>query len=217
MSHPVTGYVLAGGRSSRMGTDKALLELASKPLIQHAVEKLQRVCASTFILSGREELASFAPLVLDLHPGCGPLGGMEAALLHAPTPWSLFLAVDMPFVPVEFLAEWVRRVLLLPEGRVAFFTVDDIPQPTMCMIHREATLFIQSAIEQGHYRVLPVLEGAAQALAEQAGTPVSSVLLQRSIPGAGLFDNLNTPGDFAQAEAQAAAVASYTKSKAEGA
>ena len=77
---PVGGYVLAGGRSSRMGRDKALLELAGKPLVLHAVTKLRRVCAEVSVLSDNPELARYAPLVRDLHAGCGPMGGIEAAL-----------------------------------------------------------------------------------------------------------------------------------------
>ncbi len=103
----VGGYVLAGGRSSRMGRDKALLELGGKPLALHAVTKLQRVCSDVHILSGNMELAAYAPLVQDLHPGCGPIGGIEAALAHSYDEWNLFLPVDMPFFPSAFLSAWV--------------------------------------------------------------------------------------------------------------
>ena len=81
---PISGYVLAGGRSSRMRTDKSLLLLAGKPLIQQAVTKLGRVCAEVHILSANPALAAYAPLIPDIHPGCGPIGGMEAALAHSP-------------------------------------------------------------------------------------------------------------------------------------
>ena len=76
------GYVLAGGRSSRMGTDKALLLLAGKPLIAHAVVKLGRLCQDVRVLSANSALAPYAPLVPDLHPDCGPIGGIEVALTH---------------------------------------------------------------------------------------------------------------------------------------
>jgi molybdopterin-guanine dinucleotide biosynthesis protein A len=82
-----------------MGTVKALLQLGGKPLIEHAVTKLRRICADVHILSSNSELAPYAPLVRDIHPNCGPLGGIEAALLHSPYDWNLFLAVDMPFYP----------------------------------------------------------------------------------------------------------------------
>ncbi len=206
--YPVTGYVLAGGKSSRMGRDKALLELAGKPLVAHAVEKLRSVCASTFILSGQGKLAVYAPLVPDRHPGCGPLGGIEAALLHTQTDWNLFLAVDMPFVPVVFLTKWVQGVMSRSGGRLSLFTVDSIPQPTLCMVHREAAPFIEAAIKAKRYRVLPVLEDAARRLAAHSGIPLTEVLLERGTDARDFFVNLNTPEEFARAEAQLQAGAS---------
>ncbi len=79
----IGGYVLAGGRSSRMGRDKALLELAGKPLVRHAVKKLRRVCMDVRVLSDNPELAAYAPIVPDIHRDCGPMGGIEAALTHS--------------------------------------------------------------------------------------------------------------------------------------
>ena len=94
----VGGYVLAGGKSSRMGRDKALLELAGKPLVLHAVVKLRRVCIDVSILGNDPALDAYAPLVRDVHADCGPMGAMEAALLHSRYDWNLFLPVDMPFL-----------------------------------------------------------------------------------------------------------------------
>ncbi|MGH9595325.1 MAG: molybdenum cofactor guanylyltransferase, partial [Edaphobacter sp.] len=68
---PVGGYVLAGGKSQRMGDDKALLELAGKPLVLHATTKLRRLCAEVNILSNNSGLEQYAPLVRDVHEGCG--------------------------------------------------------------------------------------------------------------------------------------------------
>ena len=186
-----------------MGRDKALLQLGGRTLVEIALAKLREVCAEVFILSSRPELAAYAPLVADVHPGCGPLGGMEAALLASQTVWSLFLAVDMPFVPAAFLDEWVRRILLLEHGRVALFTVDGIPQPTMCMVHHEVAPFVQAAVQSGRHRVLTVLQEAAGWLAERSETPLAEVLLERAIPGQGYFVNLNTPEEFSNAERNA--------------
>lgn len=108
----VGGYVLAGGKSSRMGRDKALLELAGKPLVLHAVTKLQRVCEDVHILSGNRELAEYAPLVEDLHPGCGPIGGIEAAFGHSGHEWILLMPVDMPFFSFVNFAELGCRCCL---------------------------------------------------------------------------------------------------------
>jgi molybdenum cofactor guanylyltransferase len=221
----VGGYVLAGGRSSRMGRDKALLELAGEPLVQHAVRKLSRLTNEVYILSDRRELARFAPLIPDLHPGCGPVGGIEAALTHTRHEWVLVLPVDMPFLPTGLLEQWTRSVVDALTARAALFTVEGVPQPALCLLHRELEPFIQSAAEAGRFKLYPVFEAAAAELALKQGAPLSEVLLNPewddraviasaeaqpadswALTAAQLrarhlwFANLNTPRDFAEAE-----------------
>jgi molybdenum cofactor guanylyltransferase len=178
----VGGYVLAGGMSSRMGRDKALLELAGKPLALHAVTKLRRVCPEVHILSSRAELQEFAPLVRDLHEGCGPMGGLEAALEHSQHEWSLFMPVDVPFLPSIFLNNWVRETVRSQQygARVAMFTVGGVPQPLFCMLHSEVRPFVREAMQLGVYKVFPVLAGAAAELATQVGLGVAQVFLNRA-------------------------------------
>jgi molybdopterin-guanine dinucleotide biosynthesis protein A len=177
----VGGYVLAGGMSLRMGRDKARLELGAKPLALHAVTKLRRVCPEVHILSNRPELKEFAPLVRDLHEGCGPMGGLEAALEHSHHEWNLFMPVDVPFLPSSFLDTWVREVSSsqLNGARVAMFTVGGVPQPLFCLLHREVRPFIREAMQRGEYKVFPVLAGAASELAARAGLGVDRVFLNR--------------------------------------
>ena len=115
----IGGFVLAGGRSSRMGRDKATLDLGGKPLVARAVEKLRRVCAEVKVLSGDPGLEAYAPVVRDLHADCGPMGGMEAALSSSGFDWNLFLPVDVPFLPAAYLEEWVRGTLPGAEERGA--------------------------------------------------------------------------------------------------
>ncbi|MGD0445272.1 MAG: molybdenum cofactor guanylyltransferase [Edaphobacter sp.] len=223
----VGGYVLAGGKSSRMGRDKALLELAGKPLAFHAVTKLRRVCEDVHILSNRPELAAFAPLVEDLHEGCGPMGGLEAALAHSRHEWNLFLPVDVPFLPSGFLDFWVRGVIADQSARVAMFTVGGVPQPLLCLLHKDVAPFVREAMQVGKYKVFPVLEEAAVKLAERRGLILAKVFLNTQWdesreffvkPGEGKrefgwppteaqqaarylwFANVNTPDDFAEAE-----------------
>lgn len=176
----VGGYVLAGGKSSRMGRDKALLELAGKPLVLHAVTKLQRVCQDVHILSGNRELAEYAPLVEDLHPGCGPIGGIEAAFGHSGHEWILLMPVDMPFFPSSILRSWVAGVAYpgfseLRGMRVALFTVSGRPQPLFCLLHRDMAPFIRAAVSDGTYKVFPALENAGRELSERLGLPLHRV------------------------------------------
>ncbi|HEV2619663.1 MAG TPA: molybdenum cofactor guanylyltransferase [Acidobacteriaceae bacterium] len=167
---PISAYVLAGGRSSRMGSDKALLQLAGKPLIQHAVAKLHRLTANVRILSSNPALAAYAPLLPDIHPGAGPIGGIEAALLHSTTDWNLILPVDVPFIPTRFLVRWVQSIqsTIRRQGRrihIAMFSVFGVPQPTLLLAHRNAARYLTDAVRRGEYKLLPALEVAARELA----------------------------------------------------
>jgi molybdenum cofactor guanylyltransferase len=123
------GFVLAGGKSTRMGTDKAALELEGQTLLEHALAILRQVAAEVAVLGGRQLYGSYGvPVIEDIYPGCGPLGGIHAALkqvartgtaphssreaqgAHAsPAPLSLLIAIDTPFLDPKFLAYLAQR------------------------------------------------------------------------------------------------------------
>jgi molybdopterin-guanine dinucleotide biosynthesis protein A len=204
-----------------MGTDKSLLPLARKPLIQHAVAKLRRLCADVHILSSNPSLSAFAPLVPDIHPDCGPIGGIEAALTHSANDWNLILPVDVPFLPTAILQSWAAEITSGEEtARVALFTADGRPQPAVCLLHKQIAPSIAAAVALGEFKLLSVLEASAEVLALQDNQPLEKFLRISPIgPDQCLginatqhaieylwFANLNTPGDFARAEAHVAAL-----------
>lgn len=188
---PIGGYVLAGGKSSRMGTEKSLLELGDRPLIAHAVAKLQDICTQVSILSSNPDLAAYGPLVPDLHLGCGPISGIEAALAHSGFDWNLLVPVDVPFLPVAFLSHWLQRVIASDDHRAALFEVGGKPQPGVLLIHRSIKPAITAAIECGEYKLLPALQAAAQGSSlhiEQIDATYES-----------WFTNVNTPEELESA------------------
>jgi molybdopterin-guanine dinucleotide biosynthesis protein A len=217
-----------------MGTDKALLPLAGKPLIAHAVAKLRRSCADVHILSSNPALAAYAPLVPDLHPNCGPVGGIEAALAHTSHDWNLILAVDIPFLPTAILHRWAAHITAPTQAnRVAMFTADGRPQPAACLLHRQIASSIAAAVALEEFKLRHVLEAAAHVLALQQDQPFDQFLsfTEAGVPQPALslpkgldsemwvdaipaqqatqplwFANLNTPHDFAIAEANTAAL-----------
>jgi molybdenum cofactor guanylyltransferase len=215
-----------------MGSDKALLELAGKPLVEHAVVKLRRICSEVHILSANPALAAYAPLVRDLHPGCGPMSGIEAALAHSRHDWNLILPVDVPFLPTALLGWWVRETLGRPAEvpevsltRIALFRVEGEAQPALLLVHRKTRPFLSDALARGEFKLMPTLMEAARELGqtrwpgsalalcdvEGVGFPESAGrhggkawrhLTPAQIGGKSLwFANLNTPEDFAKAEA----------------
>jgi len=107
----VDAFILIGGRSSRLGTDKAFVELGGKTLAARAVDvvrtglpgsRITMVAGSSTQFAIRA-IAADTPFIFDLHEGRGPIGGLHAALSYARTPWIFVLACDYPFVSSELI------------------------------------------------------------------------------------------------------------------
>jgi molybdopterin-guanine dinucleotide biosynthesis protein A len=180
------GFVLAGGRSSRMGQDKALLTLGGEPLVQRAVRKLSAICAEVAIAGGSEDLARFGRVIPDKSPGCGPLGGIVSALEQSSFEWNLFLPVDAPFVPVSAL----KVLLLMAAGFPSVCVMGRVQgrmQPLCAVYSRKALGVLQQELAGGRWKVLSAIEAAGS---------VKAVDFEE----ASWFANLNTPEELAEAE-----------------
>lgn len=216
MPAEVRGYVLAGGRSSRMGSDKAEMRLGGLTLLEIAVGKLRRICAEVVVVGQRECVPAGVRMIPDVRPGCGPLGGIEAALRDVGGRRAMFLPVDMPFVPAQLLekiaGEWIGS-----EARVCLAVVDGRVQPLVSLLRPEVLEAVRDALARGEYRVRPVLEMAAKAGDFGRGerglvrTEISTLERDSVWPGWRpsdgewaarelWFANLNTPGEFGSAE-----------------
>jgi molybdopterin-guanine dinucleotide biosynthesis protein A len=98
------GFLLAGGESSRMGRDKASLEIGGETLLQYIGGEMAAATGNVTIVAppGRYPDCPW-PRIADLRQGCGPLAGIEAALSASTAEWNLIAAVDMPGLNREFL------------------------------------------------------------------------------------------------------------------
>jgi molybdenum cofactor guanylyltransferase len=115
----ITGVILAGGRSSRMGRDKAALVLDGRPLIARVVERLRLALGSVIIVgsAGLAALQPGAPIIPDERPGLGPLGGLATALAAAHTEWVFLVACDMPFIQPTLVRHMAAIALAAPEAQ----------------------------------------------------------------------------------------------------
>jgi molybdopterin-guanine dinucleotide biosynthesis protein A len=104
-SENITGAILAGGKSSRMGQDKALLVYDGKPFIQHIAETLLQVFPQVIIVSDKTEGRAFlgVPVYADIFHDSGPLGGIHSALAHATTSYVFVTSCDTPFVNTSLI------------------------------------------------------------------------------------------------------------------
>ncbi|MBL8192127.1 MAG: molybdenum cofactor guanylyltransferase [Acidobacteria bacterium] len=120
LQNSIHAFIQAGGRSSRMGTDKAWLEISGRPMIEHVLAAAQPVAARLSIVINQtnpnadryRELAAKwnARLLYDLHDHKGPLGGIHTALKACGEHESaLILACDLPFITSEFLSFLCQR------------------------------------------------------------------------------------------------------------
>jgi molybdenum cofactor guanylyltransferase len=203
-------FVLAGGRSTRMGQDKTLLRVAGRSLLELALDKLRALgldaSATPRIAGTRPDLSSYAPVVPDLHPGCGPLSGIEAALAATTQPLNLFLPVDLPLLPARFLG-WMLRRAEITGALVTVPRANGRPQPLCAVYHRDLLPGVTASVAAGNYKVMAVVTGAAQSRSQ--AIDVFDVELLAStypemhrfspLPLYRWFHNCNTPEDITKA------------------
>lgn len=154
------GYVLAGGRSSRMGTDKALLPYYGITLIEHVAGLVQLAAGSVCAVGGGEACERLGLRVIpDLWPGCGPLAGIHAALSDSSGDWNLVLACDMPAVPPVLLEELFVCAENSEADCVVPLPAGERPQPLCAVYHRRCASSAGAALAQGRRKLAGWLGG----------------------------------------------------------
>lgn len=105
-------YILAGGKSSRMGFDKGLVNLEGKPLIEHLLTAVRLLNLPITIISKNTDYQQFKyPLIKDIVPNKGPLGGLLTALSHSNGQPALLLTCDTPFLPLHILNYLIKNAV----------------------------------------------------------------------------------------------------------
>jgi molybdopterin-guanine dinucleotide biosynthesis protein A len=192
-------YILIGGRSSRLGQDKAAAELGGRTLAERALETVSAalpVTRVTFVAANEAQFAIQAIVaggrfVFDLVEGRGPLGGLHAALADTRAEWIFLMACDYPFISSEFIR------LLIEKDRSGFGAVvptqfDGRMQPLTALYRVEtARPVVQEIIDRP--RVPPPLNEIVKELKPLIVTPSD----YRHLAGSeGFFTNINTGVDL---------------------
>ena len=182
--------ILAGGQSSRMGTDKALVRLDGKPIIQHVIERLQPLgLPLTLITNTPDAYAEFGPpMVGDVLPNNGSLGGIYTALVHSETPYTLIVGCDMPLLNADLLAYLIEQ---RESADIIVPIIADRPENLHAVYHRACLPVIREQIDSGVLKVNRLLD---RLTVHRVDEPT----LRRFDPDLRSFINVNTPDDLAR-------------------
>jgi molybdopterin-guanine dinucleotide biosynthesis protein A len=190
----VAGVVLAGGRSSRFGRDKALLAIGGETLLQRTVATVRAACGEALIVGPAERRvqAPGTAVVEDDFPGIGPLGGIATALRALPGRAVLVVAVDMPFLNIALLR---HLAALSSDVDVVLPVVDGRGQQLHAVYGPNCLPPIEAQIARGDYKIDRFFPNVRVRRVEEAE-------LRRFDPSLRAFQNVNTPAAWEAALAE---------------
>lgn len=187
----VSGFITAGGRSSRMGLDKAWLKVGGTTMIERVIAAIKPVAASLAIIANKEEYEALGlPVFRDTRAGIGPLEAIHTALANSPTRHALLAGCDLPFVTSELFSCLIRLagdyhsvVPIGADGRLeplcAVYTIDSLPR-------------VIELIESGERKVARLFDHIPTRFVE--------FYELTHLKGSSLFfENINTPEEFSRA------------------
>jgi molybdopterin-guanine dinucleotide biosynthesis protein A len=217
----IAAFVLAGGKSLRIGQDKAFLPWEGQTLLERALQATQAVASRTRIVGAKAKFEAYGSVVEDVFVDRGPLGAIHAALSATDREFNLVLAVDLPFATPALLSYLIGRA----HGTPCLATVPRLGggwEPLCAVYRREFAKVAEAALQRGQNAIHPLLEdgdnqACARAGVQQTGvqetgvqeTGVQKITVQKITVqkigetelvaagfGAWMFRNINTMRDF---------------------
>jgi molybdopterin-guanine dinucleotide biosynthesis protein A len=194
----ITLILMAGGGSSRMGQDKALMPFLGRPLIERVLDRLRPLASEILLSTNRPADYAFLglPMLPDLQPGNGPLEGLRTCLRTARHPFAAAVACDMPFVNPALLTYELALLMESKADAVVPETPDGLEPLHATYLVAGCLPAIEQALSGGKRKLTGWLD---QVRMER----VSAQTVARYDPDGLVFWNLNTPEEFRQAETRA--------------
>lgn len=189
MKENITGIILSGGKNSRMGTNKAFLEINGSRLIDKTINIYRNIFSETIIVTNDPlSYTEFtdATIVTDIYKGKGPLGGIYTGLFYARNHYAFVSACDMPFLGEDFIryltAHTGKHDIIVPQLTEGYQPLHAIYAQN-CLSHIKKLLILDCLKITGFYKEVRLL-----AISEDQIRPFNQ--------GGRLFQNLNTPEDM---------------------
>jgi molybdopterin-guanine dinucleotide biosynthesis protein A len=189
----MTSVVLAGGKSIRLGRDKALERIGGRPLIQYVIGRLSALGNEIIVVTSHTDSLPDLGVrkVADIYPDKGPLGGIYSGLKAAPTPFCLVVGCDMPLLNLALL----RYLMDLATGfDVVLPRVDDNVEPLHAVYSRDCLEVIEGALQRNRLQIQRFFHEVKVRYVENAE-------LSRFDPEHLSFFNVNSESDLERARA----------------
>jgi molybdenum cofactor guanylyltransferase len=179
------GFVLVGGRSSRMGQDKACLPFQGRTLVEHVANAVAEAAGSVTLVGAPERYQSLSlPRLADTQTGVGPLGGIHTALSASRAAWNLVVACDMPGISGSFL----QSLMAAAESSAAD-----------CFVPAGPSGLLEPLCAVYHLRCLPAIGAALDRDVRKVTDGLAGLRVATwSVPESHWFRNVNTPEEWNQ-------------------
>jgi len=163
MGPDAVGFVLAGGRSTRMGQDKAMVQLAGRSLAERALGILREAGLPASLAGGSPAIGNLAPLVQDSVPGLGPLGGICAGLASTSARIAVFMPIDLPLLPPALIVYLLEQANVTGEA-VTLASAGGYLQTFPVVLVRGVLPVLEGELQAGHRSCLAAFETAVATL-----------------------------------------------------
>jgi molybdopterin-guanine dinucleotide biosynthesis protein A len=186
--------ILSGGKSSRMGTNKALLKINEKTNIERIRDTLKCHFEEMVLVTNDPEIYGFLDVKItqDHYPGMGPLAGLHAGLLASDFDINLLVACDMPFVSAKLAEELVSK---MEHYDAVIPVINGIQHPLFSVFKKSSAQAAAACIEQGNLRMKQLLKQLnVLYLSEKELSSFNQMELER------VFFNMNHPNEYEDAK-----------------
>lgn len=184
----ITGIILAGGKSRRMGADKGLMLYNGRPMITYSIDLLRQFCSRILISTSNPAYEVFGyPTIADIYAEKGPLGGLYSCIMESTSEINICLPCDLPRMKPDIL----EYMLQISDGTQCIIPMTPYPEPLVAIYPSQVLPVVHQMITKGKYKMTEIFESF----------PVQYVPLEK-FPGDNnliCFSNFNTPSDITEA------------------
>lgn len=190
----VTGVLLAGGKSNRMGQDKRFLSIGARTLLERGLCTMHSLFHHVRIVIAQDSplLSANVPVFRDVVPRCGSLGGLYTGLHMSSTPYIFLVACDMPFLNVNLIRYMIE---LKEQADIVVASWNNRLQPMHAVYSKRCTPILEGMIHRRQVKIQDVFHGPSLAVRF-----VKEGEVRRIDPEGRSFININTPADFEAAQ-----------------